>query len=152
MLAATIRSGHWVRRLGILAIVCSCALISNAQAQESSPEALAAFSKAANLQNNDAYDLAAEQWEQFLKTHGSDPKSTEARYNLGVCYMQLDKLDKARTMLQQVVESKTKIDRSEDAYLNLGWILYSQALNQKPELFAQADRVFARLLKEPWSR
>ena len=84
----------------------------------------------------------------FLKAHGSDPKATEARYNLGVCYMQLDKLGKAREMLQKVVQSKTKIDRSEDAYLNLGWILYSQALNEKPELFEQADKVFDKLLKE----
>ena len=62
MLAATIRSG-W--GCSTLAVVLLCASITNAQTPESSPEALAAFSKAANLQNNDAYDLAAEQWEIF---------------------------------------------------------------------------------------
>ena len=147
MLAATIRSGCRVRVIAILAVLAACAPV-RAQSPESSPEALAAFSKAANLQNNDAYDLAAEQWESFLKAHGSDPKATEARYNLGVCYMQVNKLGKAQQMLQKVVQSKTKIDRSEDACLNLGWILYSQALNDKPELFKQADSVFAKLLKE----
>ncbi|MCA9149807.1 MAG: hypothetical protein KDA92_10930, partial [Planctomycetales bacterium] len=47
-------------------------------AEESSPEALAAYAKAATFQNNGAFDLAAEGWQGFLKDYAADPKAVEA--------------------------------------------------------------------------
>ena len=112
------------------------------------PEALADYAKAANFQNNEAFDLAADAWQAFLQKHGQDPKAIEAQYQLGVCQLQLKNYAQARKVLQAVVDSKTSFDRREDAYLNLGWTLYSLALKDQPELFAEADRIFAGLLQE----
>ena len=85
---------------------------------------------------------------EVLDGHKSDPKAIDAAYNLGVCYMQLQELEKARKLLQSVVDSKRQFDRREEAYLNLGWTIYSLALDKKPELLPEADKAFAKLLEE----
>ncbi len=115
---------------------------------KSSPQALADYAKAANFQNNSAFDLAVEAWQAFLQTHADDPKALEARYHLGVCQMQLKNFPQARETLQAVIDTKTPFERREDAYLNLGWTLYSLALQNQPQLFAQADQTFAAMLQE----
>ncbi len=117
--------------------------------QDSSPEALVAYSKAANLQNNGQFDLAAESWQTFLKEFENDPKSLEARYNLGVCLLQQKQYEPAREQLRQVVGTGREFDRRPDAFLNLGWASYSQALATKnePALFAEAADAFGKLLE-----
>ena len=117
-------------------------------AEASSPAAVAAFSAAANFQNNQAYDLAADSWQKFLNDHPDDPQAMEATYNLAICRMQLKQLEQARTLLQKVVNSKTAFDRREEAALNLGWTIYSLALDNQPDLFPAADQAFAKLLKD----
>ena len=115
---------------------------------KSSPQALADYAKAANFQNNGAFDLAVEAWQGFLQTHADDPKVLEARYQLGVCQMQLKNYPQAREALQAVVDVPTPFERREDALLNLGWTLYTLALQNQPQLFPQADQVFATMLQE----
>ncbi len=113
---------------------------------ESSPEALAAYADAAGYQNNKAFDLAAEEWQKFLEKHPSDPKATEARYNLAVCHLQAQKFAEAVDELKKVVASDQQFDRTEDAHLNLGWAQYSLALQDHPESFADAAESFRVLL------
>ncbi len=77
----------------------------------SSPEALSAYSQAATYQNNRAFDLAAEAWQKFLEAYQDDPKSVDARYNLGVCYLELKDFGKARATLQgRWTEDRTFLD------------------------------------------
>jgi TolA-binding protein len=113
----------------------------------SSPEALAAYAKAATFQNNGAFDLAAEAWQSFLKAFAADPKATEARYNLGVCFLELKDFAQARQYLRQAIDAGKDFPRREDAHLNLGWALYTLALQNQPALFAEAESAFAALLE-----
>ena len=41
----------------------------------STPQALAAYTQAANFQNNSAYDLAIEAWQKFLAAYPGDKKA-----------------------------------------------------------------------------
>ena len=123
--------------------------------RESSPEALAIYSDAASYQKNNAFELAAEEWQKFLKDHGDDPKATEARYNLGTCFYQLAtsgndpaKLEEAVSLLREAIAKRDDLERPEDAYFNLGSAIYSQALKDQPEKFAEADKAFTDLLQE----
>src|SRR5688572_31409613 len=50
----------------------------------SSPEAVLAYREAANLQNNGAFDVAAEEWQKFLKDFPKDPLAAKALHYLGV--------------------------------------------------------------------
>ena len=53
-------------------------------AQGSSNEAVLAFREAANFQNNGAFEIAAEEWQKFLKDHGKDP-SPRGRSIISAC-------------------------------------------------------------------
>lgn len=118
-------------------------------ASESSKEALLLYAEAAGFQNNKQFDLAGEEWETFLKQHGSDPRATEARYNLAVCQLQQKDFTSAVENLAAVVKvAPDDFERLEDAYLNLGWCQYSVALANKPEYFAAASATFEALLKK----
>lgn len=116
--------------------------------ENSSPDALVAYSDAANYQNNGAFELAVEAWEAFLKQYADDPKAIDARYNLGVSQLQLKEFEKAAATLQHLIDSKKEYDRIQDAYLNAGWSLYSAALQQKPELFERANQLFTQLVEK----
>lgn len=117
--------------------------------EDSSPEALVAYSKAANLQNNGQFDLASESWQTFLKDFEKDPKALEARYNLGVCLLQQKQYEPAREQLRQVIDTGREFERRPDAFLNLGWASYSQAIAVKndPTLFTEAADAFGKLLE-----
>ncbi|MCA9167671.1 MAG: tetratricopeptide repeat protein, partial [Planctomycetales bacterium] len=116
-------------------------------AEESSPEALAAYAKAATFQNNGAFDLAAEGWQGFLKDYAADPKAVEATYNLGVCYLELNDFQKAREQLKAAIDTGKGFPRREDAFLNLGWASYTLALQNKPELLADSAAAFDALIQ-----
>lgn len=114
---------------------------------KSSPEAIVAYSKGANLQNNSQFDLAADAWQAFLKDHADDPKAPDARYNLGVCLLQQKQFGPAREQFQQLVDSGAEFDRHADALLNLGWSAYSLGLQNDPTQFAAAADAFQKFLE-----
>ena len=115
---------------------------------KSSPDALVAYSDAASYQNNGAFDLAKEAWQEFLKEYPDDPKAIDANYNLGVSQLQLKEFEAAAATLKKVIAADAKYDRIQDAYLNAGWSLYSAALQNKPELFAEANTLFSKLVQD----
>ncbi len=115
--------------------------------EASSPEALSAYAQAATLQNNGAFDLAADAWQNFLRAFPQDPKAIEAEYHLGVCYLELKDFVKARQQLERAIATGQDFPRREDAYLNLGWTCYTLALQGNPALFANAEQAFAKLLE-----
>ncbi len=55
-----------------------------AKPANSPQEALNLYADAANFQNNNAFDLAAEEWEKFLKKFPQDPLAAKAQQYLGV--------------------------------------------------------------------
>src|SRR6185437_1447325 len=74
--------------------VCSAALLCASlspraavgQAAAASTEAAdRQFATAVGLQNRDQYDLAADEWGQFIKKFPSDPRAGFARCYLGLC-------------------------------------------------------------------
>lgn len=146
-----LRVTHSLRPI-IFFIVALSVLSTTAWAQPATAESTAAanlaFRDAADFQNNGAYDLAAEAWAEFLKQHADDPKALDAKYNLAICTMQLSDLEQASKYLQEVTTAKEPFGRREEALLNYGWTLYSQALKDQPAKFAEADAAFAALLKE----
>ena len=93
---------------------------------KSTPAALDAFSSAANLQNNAAFDLASEEWEAFVKTYANDPLIFKAKHYLAVCRLQLKQYAQAEALLTEVVKAP-KFELLEESLLNLGYCQYVQA-------------------------
>src|SRR3954468_19003502 len=89
--------------------VCFCAaLVGSANGQQkaapaSSNEAALAFREAANFQNNGAFEIAAEEWQKFLKDYPKDAYATKARHYLGVCQLQMKQYAAAAASFEAVI-------------------------------------------------
>ncbi|HND51772.1 MAG TPA: tetratricopeptide repeat protein [Pirellulaceae bacterium] len=115
---------------------------------ESSPEALALYTDAANFQNKKAYDLAVDEWASFLKKYPKDPLAPKAQHYLGVCQMQLKQFDAAAKSFDAVIKGHPQFELVEDAWLNLAWSQYSLASPDKPDGYSAAQASFAALLEK----
>jgi TolA-binding protein len=71
-----------------------------APAAKSSPAAVRQYRDAVAFQNRQVYDLAADEWESFLKQFAQDPLALKARHYLGVCKLQLKKYDEGRSQIR----------------------------------------------------
>ena len=122
--------------------------------EDPSAAAVASYSDAANLQNNRRYELAAMDWEKFLKNYPNTTLTPQAEHYAGVCWLQIQKFGKAAPHFEAVVNKWRKVPKfalGEDAFLNLGWCKYqladaSQA--DRSKLFASAAAVFLKSMKE----
>jgi TolA-binding protein len=112
--------------------------------QKSAPAAIAKFSDAANLQNNGAFDLAIEEWTDFLAKFPGDPLAPKAQYYLAVCHVELKQFAKSATLLEALLKAQPKFEFAEDAYMQLGWSQYSLA-GGKPEQYAVAEATLKTL-------
>jgi len=117
-------------------------------ATESSAEAIQAYRDAANLQNNGAYDVAAEEWQKFLEAHPRDPLAPKARHYLGVCQIQLKAWEPALATFQTLLREQPQFELREDALLNLASCQYALASGGKAALYDDAAASFAKLLAE----
>lgn len=125
-----------------------CAALSFAQDNAESPkEALNVYSDAAGFQNNGQFDLAAEEWEKFLKRFPTDTLANKARYYAGVCQQQLKAYDKAAAHYEAVLKADPKFELAEDAMMNLGWCRYSQGKAGQGDMYGKAADSFAQLIK-----
>ncbi|MCL4202167.1 MAG: tetratricopeptide repeat protein [Pirellulaceae bacterium] len=143
------------RRYGVLylAVLLSCMLSglprqSHAQPMQSPQEALLLYRDAANFQNNNAFELAAEEWERFLKRYPDDPLIPKAQHYLGICMLQLKQYQKAADAFQVVVAKHPEFEAIQDAYLNLGWCQYTLAGTGVEGMYAKAAETFAALVKK----
>src|SRR6185295_9082994 len=127
--------------------------VSQAVAQEkekaavSSEEAKKSFADAATLQNNNAFDVAVEEWEKFLKNYAKDPLAPKAQHYLGVCQLQLKQYDKAAAAFQAVIANNPKFELIEDSYINLGSSQYALALAGTAGTYEKAAETFATLAR-----
>ncbi len=97
---------HTLRIMDCLVwLVLSLAQFAPAAEPESSDAARAAYASAAALQNREAWDLAAEEWQALLKAHPQDPLALKARYYLGICQIKGDQWPAAAKTLRDVVAS-----------------------------------------------
>src|SRR5262245_53627822 len=113
----------------------------------SSSEAVLAYREAANFQNNGAFEVAAEEWQKFLKNYGKDPLAAKAQHYLGVCQLQLKQYPAAAASFEAVVKNYPKFELLEDAMSELGSSQYALAAAGQADLYAKAQQAFAGLLE-----
>ena len=137
-----------IRPMILAAAICGLFLAA-ARAVEptSSDAARAAYASAAALQNREAWDLAADEWQALIAAHPQDPLTAKARYYLAICRIKDGKWPEAEKSLREVVGGK-----ADDATLALArWELARggfQAAQAKPSLeaFAAAAAALADFL------
>jgi TolA-binding protein len=143
------RSSLGIGLLLTAALLASAPSLRADDAVGSSDAARAAYAAAAALQNREAWDLAAEEWQALIKAHPDDPLATKGRYYLGICMLKSDQLEKAAEAFRQVITSK-----ADAATLALArWELARgsfQAAQAKPsaEAFAAAARSLSEFLEK----
>ena len=121
------------------------------QPQEKPPrpsqrQATQIYNAAAALFNRHAYDLAAEEWQRFLKAAPDHPRVPHALTYLGICYIHLDKPQLAAETLSQVVRLHGKHKIAEQAWLQLGIARYLAAKGN-PQALAQAAQALEQFTR-----
>jgi tetratricopeptide (TPR) repeat protein len=83
---------------------------------------------------------AVQPWEQLLQRQPAFPQALEVRYELGVCYLQLQHDATARAHLQQVLATEAAATYHQDALLKLAALAY------RAQDYAQAVQYYTRAL------
>lgn len=128
--------------------------VSGAQgAGESAPEALQLFQGAANLLQNEQFDLAVEEFDKLVARFPKDPLVPKARYYGAVARMRSKQWAQASTAFAAVIAEYPKFDLREDALLNLAWCRYNEGqgtegAEARKQLLENASHTFRQLLKE----
>ncbi len=137
----------WPILIGALLVALSTPLPT--PAAESSPAARAAYTSAAALQNREAWDLAAEEWQSLLTDHPDDPLAAKARYYLGICQLKLGDWPAAEKTLGQVTNGTADADTLAAARWELarGRFRAAQAAGT-PQAFAAAAESLQRFLAQ----
>lgn len=131
------KPGRAVRRFPPLSALLMLLLFSPLTAQESKENA--DFKLAVNLYNDRMYDLAAQQFRQFVSAYPNTAQSIEARFFLGLVQMQLKQFDDAKTTFQNFALSYVEHPRASEAWLHVGHAL--QALGNDREAALAYERV-----------
>jgi len=144
--------GGWC--VALLMVVGNAGALRAQQAPAaSSPAALKQYREAVTIYNGRLYDLAVDEWEKFLKLHGSDPLAPKAQFYLGISKLQLKKYDEAAAAFNAVISKYPQFELLENTYLNLGLAQFNAAQDGKPEQFDEAAKSFSTLVtKYPQSK
>ena len=130
----------------VASCLAACVLSSAAVGQPASTDAArAAYASAAALQNREAWDLAAEEWQALLAAHPQDPLALKGRYYLAICQLKSDHWPEARVTLEAVVASAADPATVALARWELGRGLFAAA-QKKPQ--AEAFAAAATRLRE----
>lgn len=133
---------------GVLSVWTGSTHAVFAQQAKSPQAALIIYGDAANFQNNGAFELAADEWDKFLKKFPDDPLAPKAQHYLGVCNLQLKRFQKAADAFAVVVKKYPTADTIQDAYLNLGWCQYSLAGQKVKGMYAKAAATFSEMAEK----
>jgi cellulose synthase operon protein C len=133
---------------------------------EDSDEATRQYDVSVRLQNREAYDLAVDAWQSFIKSYPTDSKVNKARYYLGICHFStaasaaegkqidaaLKSLDAAEQSFAAVIEADPRFEFLEDAYFHLGHVQFKSAeigaADQAGKHYAAAATTLDTLLKK----
>jgi len=113
---------------------------------QSTDAATRQYAAAVALQNRGVYDLAAEEWKSFLKSHATDARAARARHYLGVCQYQLGQYDEALRGFQAIVAGDPKFELFEASLLHLGVTQFALARSGKPDLYDRAAQTLSGLV------
>ena len=113
--------------------------------QEDTAAATRQYNSAVGLHNSEAYDLAAEEWSNFIKNCPDDSRIPRAHHYLGICYSKQGNLAKAVETFQTVVKNYGDFDLAADTYLNLGLTQYNLAHSGKAAMYDAAGETFGAL-------
>jgi cellulose synthase operon protein C len=138
--------------LWIVAVAVTAAALPAAPAQEkaaasSSSEAVLAYRDAANFQNNGAFEVAAEEWQRFLKNFPKDPLAAKAQHYLGVCQLQLKQYPAAAASLEAAAKNHPDFELLEETLFDLASCQYAMAAGGQMELYAKAAATFEDVVK-----
>ncbi len=101
----------------VLPVILFLALSSPAIAQDTKENA--DFKLAVNLYNDKLYDLALEQFRQFVATYPNTQQGIEARFYLGLCQTRQGKYDDARLTFQNFALAFPDHPRAPEAWWNV---------------------------------
>ncbi|HTY37570.1 MAG TPA: tetratricopeptide repeat protein, partial [Bacteroidota bacterium] len=100
--------------LPILLVLLSFSLAMSQDTKEN-----ADFKLAVNLYNDKLYDLALEQFRQFVSTYPNTQQGIEARFYLGLCQTKQSKFDDARLTFQNFALAFPDHPRAPEAWWNV---------------------------------
>ncbi|MCU0453880.1 MAG: tetratricopeptide repeat protein [Bacteroidetes bacterium] len=106
-----------MRRFSSLSLALLLFLAQPALPQDSKENA--DFKLALNLYNDRFYDLALEQFRQFIAYYGSSQQAIEARYYLGLTQSNLGRQDEARFTFQNFALSYPENPKAPEAWLRV---------------------------------
>lgn len=132
-----------------LTAVTAAALTLPAPAADppSSEAARAAYASAAALQNREAWELAAEEWQALVAAHPADPLALKGRFYLAICQLKGGDWPAAEKTLRAVIASKADADTLALARLELGRGLFRTAqAKPAPAAHAAAAAALAEFL------
>lgn len=104
------------------------------------------FAAAAGLHNRQAFDLAADEWNKFLKDYPEDKRISEARHYLGICLMQKQDYAGAAAILQKLVAADPKFEQIASSQLYLGLAQFNLGRAGKADQYPAAEKTLAELL------
>ncbi|MCE9546897.1 MAG: tetratricopeptide repeat protein [Planctomycetia bacterium] len=142
-----------LRRAGSLGVLLLCLLalplLAHAAEKQSSEAAKRKFSDAVGMQREKQFNLAIDEYREFLKRFPQDPLAARARHYLAVCLIEDKRNPEAVETLTELVEASPDFEWLDEAYLNLGNAQYNLALaEKKPQGFATAAATYGKLLKK----
>jgi len=95
------------RRMTLAVVILAATAVTGPAADPpSSDAAKTAYASAAALQNREAWDLAAEEWQALIAAHPQDPLALQGRYYLAVCQDKSGDWPTAVKTLEAVLASK----------------------------------------------
>ena len=133
----------------MVALLANAAPLRAEDTGSSSDAARSAYATAAALQNREAWDLAAEEWEALIKAHPTDPLADKGRSYLGICQLKNGQREKAAETFRQVIASKADAATVALARWELGRSAFDDAqAKPSPEAFAVAARSLQEFLEK----
>jgi len=136
-------AGLWVG----LVLVLLMGMAGAARAEDSSEAAIRQYRAAAALQNKSLFDLAADEWQKFIKLYPADPRVDRAWHYLGICQLKTKQYPLAIATFQKCVTDYPQSEVLEGSYLYLGIAQYSQGQAGTRSAYADAERTLAELLR-----
>ena len=118
-----------------------------AESAGSSAAAIKQYRDAVVLQNRAEYELAAEEWNKFLKRFGDDPLAAKAQHYLGICQLQLKQYPTAIATFEQVIAKHPKFDLIDATHTNLGVAHFNQAQAGEGAEYDRAAASFATVVE-----